>query len=102
MGLGERLSTLLMKLVGRPPPGGIGCREAAERLYEYLDHELTEDEREKVHEHFEICRRCYPRLAFERSFLEAVARAREGRPMPPELRARVLEMLETLGRASEG
>lgn len=43
---------------------------------------------------FEVCGRCYPHLASERAFKSALRRAVEGREAPPELRGRVLELLD--------
>lgn len=41
------------------------CEEAVKRLNEYLDHELTPDERVVVLKHLEICRPCLKRFSFE-------------------------------------
>lgn len=75
----------------------ISCEEALESLFEYLDGELREEDRERVEQHLEICRRCYPRLQFERSFMEALRRVRSGRKAPRELRGRILETLRAEG-----
>ncbi len=71
----------------------MGCEEALDRLFEYLDGELDPGEAARVEEHLEICKRCYPRAAFERSFLDALERARERRSAPEELKERVLAAL---------
>lgn len=78
-------------------PEMIPCDEALERLFEYLDGELEGRAREEVEKHLEVCRRCYPRLQFEKSFMEAVRRARSGEGAPPELRNRILTVLEKEG-----
>lgn len=78
-------------------PDRFTCEEAVEHLFEYLDGELGDEESAQVAEHFEVCRRCYPRLEFERSFMEAVRRVRGGDGAPPELRDRVLEVLRDEG-----
>ena len=75
-------------------PEMIPCEEAAARLFEYLDGELDEVSREEVEHHLEICARCYPRLVFERSFLEAVERVQRGEKAPAELRNRVMAVIE--------
>lgn len=82
---------------GEDRPDAITCEEALAHLFEYLDGELEGAERSRVSEHLEVCRRCYPRLEFERSFMEAVRRVRSGRGAPPELRDRVLEALRDEG-----
>ena len=71
----------------------IDCLEALDRLYEYLDEELTPVRAEKVREHLEKCAPCLAVSEFESAylkFLEARAKAREA---PEALRKRVLERL---------
>lgn len=75
-------------------PTMIDCDEAMNRLYEFLDQELPEASAEEVEAHFNLCAGCRPRLLFEQSFLNALNRAREGESVPPELRAKVLKLLE--------
>lgn len=50
----------------------ISCEQAIERVYEFLDGELDPDWTERVREHLEVCRRCYPHFNFERIFLDHV------------------------------
>jgi len=78
-------------------PRGYSCEEALERLFEWLDGELAGEEESKVQEHFDVCARCYPVLAHERAFREAMERVRNGTAPPPELRERILEALEANG-----
>lgn len=75
----------------------LSCPEALERLFEYLDGELPEAAQSDVEAHLERCRRCYPRLQFERAFMETLRRARAGEQAPPELRRRVLDVLSEEG-----
>ena len=78
----------------RPDP--ITCAEAIRRVYEYLDGELDAGWTERVHEHIEVCRRCYPYFDFERIFLDHI----RGLDLPPahseRLEQRVLRALETV------
>ena len=71
------------------------CEEALEALFEYLDGELDPADSARVEEHLEICKRCYPRAEFERSFLEALERARGGEKASEDLQARVLAALDS-------
>lgn len=77
----------------------ISCEEALAVLYEYLDGELEGVSHERVKAHFDICARCYPRLSLEKSFLAAVEKAGTGEKAPPELRTKVLGLLEDLKRS---
>ena len=40
-------------------PRNIDCREAVERLYEYLDRELTPEVRAEVEQHLTACAGCF-------------------------------------------
>ncbi|TVP78883.1 MAG: mycothiol system anti-sigma-R factor [Gemmatimonadales bacterium] len=81
--------------------GGLTCQEAADHLQEWLDSELDEEMAARVGVHLETCARCYPRLAFERAFREAVERAARAEKAPPDLKARVLQALESEGYREE-
>lgn len=80
-------------------PEMISCEEALAALYEYLDGELEGVTEEKVRAHFEVCARCYPKLALEKSFRAAVTRAGTGEKAPPELKGKILDLIreETAG-----
>jgi anti-sigma factor (TIGR02949 family) len=72
----------------------ISCQEALERLYEYLDGELTPDTADEVQRHIEVCDACYPDVHFTTEFRDALHRAAHGQPAVPEaLRTRVGELL---------
>lgn len=75
----------------------LSCPEVLDRLFEYLDGELESATAEQVRAHLEKCRRCYPRLQFERSFMEALSRARAGEEPPLDLRNRVVDVLREEG-----
>ena len=69
------------------------CEEALEALFEYLDGELDPSDTARIEEHLEICKACYPRAQFERSFLEALDRAKQSQAAPEAVQARLLEAL---------
>ena len=48
------------------------CEEAMKRLNEYLDHQLTEEERTVVVKHLEICKPCLSRFSFEETLLVSI------------------------------
>lgn len=73
----------------------ISCQEALERLYEYLDGELTAESAEQVRRHVEICDACYPEVKFTTEFRDALHRAAQGQPASPAgLRQKIAELLE--------
>jgi anti-sigma factor (TIGR02949 family) len=75
--------------------GPIRCQEALERLYEYLDGELTPDTAGAVRHHLEICEACYPEVRFTTEFRDALRRAARGQPpCPRALREKVRRLLE--------
>ncbi len=73
----------------------IGCHEAMDRVYEYLDGELDPDWTERVREHIEVCKRCYPYFNFERIFLDHIRSRGLGEGRSEELEKRILEALES-------
>jgi mycothiol system anti-sigma-R factor len=71
----------------------IPCEEASARLFEYLDGELDGVSEEEVRRHLEVCKLCYPRVQFEKHFLEALRRSRNGGRASDALREQVLRSL---------
>lgn len=74
-------------------PEMISCREALSVVYEFLDGELEDAAHERVKAHYDVCRRCYPHLKLEESFRTALRKAAVGASAPPELKARIGELL---------
>ncbi len=71
----------------------ISCEEASARLFEYLDGELEGMPEEEVRLHLEACEACYPRVQFEKHFLEALRRSKGGGRASESLRERVIQSL---------
>ena len=105
-----RIFDAIRRWMGTPPGGDGGgpdsagegpemipCEEALARVYEYLDGELEGVTHEQVEAHFRICTRCYPHLKLENRFRDALHRAVEGQAAPPELKERVLALMEEEG-----
>jgi anti-sigma factor (TIGR02949 family) len=42
------------------------CEQALKRLLEFVDQELTDEDREGVERHLRTCRSCFSRMEFER------------------------------------
>lgn len=74
-------------------PRDIDCREAAERLYEYLDRELTVELRAEVERHLNACAGCFRHFEFERAFLRFLEARARGRGAGPELKRRIIREL---------
>jgi mycothiol system anti-sigma-R factor len=64
------------------------CRDALERLYVYLDGELTENRRNAIRTHLEECSPCLEAFDFEAELKIVVARHCRDR-VPDRLRVRV-------------
>ena len=58
----------------------INCEEALGRLFEFLDHELSADERAAVERHLQTCRSCFSRAGFERRLKEKLRELRGDEP----------------------
>jgi anti-sigma factor (TIGR02949 family) len=87
----------------RDDPPDLDCDEALERVYEFLDGELTEDVEGAIRRHLAACGRCLPRFEHERVFLEFIGQRAKLAQAPPALRRRILRELvdEATRRASE-
>jgi mycothiol system anti-sigma-R factor len=71
----------------------MNCRETAERLYEYLDRELTPEDERRVRAHLADCPPCGHQFDVEEAFLRFIRARCRARGAPPALRRRILEEL---------
>lgn len=71
----------------------MNCREAFDRLYEYLDQELTPEVEAKVRQHLRECPPCDECFDAEQAFLKFVEARCRSRSAPPELKRRILSEL---------
>ncbi len=80
---------------GGTPPGAemISCHDALRLVHEYLDGELDGVPQADVKAHFDMCERCYPHLHLESIFRDAIRRAAGMEIAPPELKARLTQLL---------
>lgn len=79
-----------------PPPGFVDCDETIARLYAYLDGELTDDRREEIRRHLDLCSPCVGAYGFETELRRVIADRCHDR-VPDSLRARVAEALSAEG-----
>ena len=68
----------------------INCKTTVDRLYKYLDRELTEREVEEVQEHLDYCPPCAKYFAFEAGVLRFIGDACRSVSAPENLRGKVL------------
>lgn len=73
------------------------CDSAMQKLWDFLDQELTDEQMAAVRHHIESCSACFPHKAWAERFLEALHSMRDERLMPPEVKARVIEQLRAAG-----
>lgn len=71
----------------------IDCREAVSRMWAYLSRGLESSGTRELEEHLGVCLRCCGELEFSRELRSRVAGAGAD-AMPPEARARVLQLLD--------
>ncbi len=71
-------------------PLDIDCREALDRLYEYLDEELTPIRAEEVRLHIEKCAPCFQLSSFEDTYLRFLEARTRARRAPDALRKKIL------------
>lgn len=58
---------------GDRPAGFVGCDETIERLYFYLDGELTEQRRLEIKRHLDLCGPCVGAYGFEAELRKVIA-----------------------------
>jgi mycothiol system anti-sigma-R factor len=66
------------------------CDDCLERLYQYLDRELSENDVTVVRQHLDDCEGCSGHFVFEERFIKKVHDACAGDRAPVELRERIV------------
>ncbi|UCD23696.1 MAG: mycothiol system anti-sigma-R factor [Gemmatimonadota bacterium] len=74
-------------------PRKIDCQEAAERLYEYLDGELTPDSEAEVRAHLDDCAPCFKLLGFEDAYLSFLRARTRAHQAPEHLKKKIFEQV---------
>ena len=77
------------------------CEEALDRLYHFLDGELTEERRVEIRRHLDDCAPCLDAFDFEAE-LKAVIAKKCREQVPDQLRQRVADALHEASRAAHG
>ena len=78
--------------VGKSMAGFVGCDETIERLYFYLDGELTEERRSEIRLHLDLCGPCVDVYGFETELRRVIANRCKDH-VPPSLIERVADAL---------
>ncbi len=73
------------------------CEHVVMRLWPYLDGAVSEDERERIVRHLEVCHDCHSHYDFANAFLDAVAASRPHMKVDDRLRSRVMGALTAEG-----
>jgi mycothiol system anti-sigma-R factor len=76
-----------------PIAGFVGCDETIERLYVYLDGELTEQRRLEITRHLDMCGPCVGAYGFEAELRKVIANRCKDH-VPDSLITRVAEALQ--------
>lgn len=72
----------------------LNCDEVTNRLYQYLDRELSEEELREVRLHLDLCPPCQERFEFEENILRLVGRCGRKLSAPPSLVDKVRKLRE--------
>jgi anti-sigma factor (TIGR02949 family) len=79
-----------------PPADDIGCLEAIESLYAYLDGEVRDQHSlAAIEHHLEHCRSCFSRMEMERALTERARKSARSQA-PAALQARLKDLLEKI------
>jgi anti-sigma factor (TIGR02949 family) len=73
----------------------IGCRDAVERMWAYLDGDLGEADHRSVEEHLVFCLRCCGELEFAREVRQVLA-TRSAVALPEDVQHRLEELIDRL------
>ena len=72
----------------------INCEEALKHILAFIDHELSDDEREGLERHLRACRSCFSRAEFERQLKDKL-RGLASDDTPSTTRDRIKALIQT-------
>lgn len=75
------------------PPEKIDCREAAARLYEFLDGEVTPEIEAAVRSHLAECAGCFSLFGFEDAYLTFLRARTQARGAPEHVKKKIFEQI---------
>ena len=71
----------------------LSCQETADKLFEFIDGELTPELEQAVRAHLADCYKCVTRHDFETAFLQFLRARTQAQSAPPHLRKQVFEAI---------
>ncbi len=80
-------------------PMQIDCKEAARRLHELIDGELTPETEETIRHHLKDCAPCMAVYEFEEAFCRFVRIKAKSQTTPGDLKERILKELGLSGNS---
>ncbi len=80
----------------------MNCREVLAKLYDYLDAELSVDEKKQVQTHLEICGHCLEQYKLEEDFNKLVQQKIKSPTDVAKLKSRVLAEIEKIDHGTGG
>ncbi len=78
----------------------ISCADAVQQLWDYLENEVTAQDREAVEEHLAFCRRCCGEVEFAEELRTVLGEASEVE-LPPDVESRLISTLDDLDTTQE-
>lgn len=78
-------------------PRELDCKHVIQRLWDYLDGHVAEEEREQIVAHLAWCNGCASHYRFEHEFLTAVGRLRRADESYDDLRSQIMARLNAMG-----
>jgi mycothiol system anti-sigma-R factor len=71
----------------------MNCKEALEKIYEFLDKDISVPLSE-IEKHLDWCRHCWDRFEFEKRLIERLKKSCHKEPCSETLRSRINALLE--------
>lgn len=73
----------------------IDCEEALRSLFDFLDHELDDEESDAMQRHLSTCRTCYSRANFERRLKDRLRELRHDDDPAVDAEERIKRLLQS-------
>jgi mycothiol system anti-sigma-R factor len=80
----------------------VNCREVLAKLYDYLDSELSTDEKKQVQTHLDVCTHCLEQYKLEGDFNKLVQQKVKSPSDVAQLKDRVMAEIEKIDREESG